>query len=77
MSNGDRLPACRLPFVLGLERYRLELAVLFEQDLYFSFCLLQLLTTRRGKLHAFFEQGQGLFQGRVALLQFLDNLFQK
>jgi hypothetical protein len=60
----------------GLERFSLELSVLLEQNLYFPFRVLQLLPAGRGKLHAFFKEGQRLFQWNFALFQLQDYFLQ-
>jgi len=71
---GYRLAGC--PFGLGLERNCLELPVLLEKEFHLPLGLFQFLAARRGKLHSLFEQGQRLFQGRIAFLQLLHDPFE-
>jgi hypothetical protein len=71
-----RLLSGRRFFGQGLERYGLELPIVFEQNLDFSFRVFQFFAARIRKLHAFLKQGQRLFQRHIAFLKFLHNLFE-
>ena len=70
------LPACRRLFRQRFERFCLELPVFLQQDLNFSFRLLEFLPARRRKLHAFFKEREGFLQRDLSLFQFLNNFLQ-
>jgi hypothetical protein len=60
----------------GLERFCLELSVFLQQDFYLAFRLFQFSAAGGRKLHAFFKEGERLFQCYFASFQLLNNLFQ-
>jgi hypothetical protein len=75
-SISRALPPRRRFVHLRIERFRLELSVLLQQDFYLSFRLLKFLATGSRKLHTLFKQCQRLFQGDVSLFEFLNNFLE-
>jgi hypothetical protein len=58
------------------ERLGVKLAVLLEQNFHFTLGVFEFFPAGTGKFHAFLEKRQGLFQGHIALFEFLNDLFQ-
>jgi len=75
-SSRGSLPASGRLFCHWLEGFGLELSVLLQQNLNFSFRLFQFFPTGGRKLNALFKEGERLLQLDLTFLQLLDYLFQ-